>query len=333
MMEIAETDMSQALQWAAQSFAVDRVTAEVADALASVSVEAILLKGPTIATWLYAEEGPRLYADTDLLIRHRDWEGAENVLRERGFLNSSPLALHPRMSTAATTWGRRSDEAEVDLHSTLFGLEAPPETVWAALREDAREEVVGGTRVLTLSHPARLLHIALHAVQHSGEDEEAPMVTLERRPMKDLERAIATVPQETWQQARELAARLQGQAAFAAGLCLLPAGRRLAQDLGVETEASVEMTLRLENVPMSEGFAELAAVTGIAAKLRLLARELFPNVAFMRWWRPLARRGRLGLALAYAWRLVWLATHAVPGYVAWRRARRQTGEQPKRHDP
>jgi Uncharacterised nucleotidyltransferase len=332
MMEFAETDMSQALQWAAQSFAVDRVTAEVTDALASASVEAILLKGPTIATWLYAEKGPRLYADTDLLIQRRDWGSAEGVLRERGFLNSSPLALHPRMSTAATTWGRRSDEAEVDLHSTLFGLEASPEAVWSALREDAREEVVGGRPVLALSHPGRLLHIALHAVQHSGEDEKSPMVTLERRPMKDLERAIATVPLETWQRARDLAVRLGGLAAFAAGLCLVPAGKRLAQELGVEAEASVEMTLRLENVPMSEGFAELAAETGIGAKLRLLARELFPNAAFMRWWRPLARRGRLGLALAYAWRLAWLATHAVPGYLAWRRARRHAEERPNRHE-
>jgi hypothetical protein len=332
MMEFLDTDMSQALEWAAQSFEVDRVTAEVTGVLAAASIESILLKGPTIATWLYASEGPRLYADTDLLIERRDWRRAGEVMRQSGFLNSSPLALHPRMDTAASTWGRRADDAEVDLHSTLFGLEAVPEAVWAALHEGARKEVVGGSPVLTLSHPARLLHIALHAVQHSGEDEEAPMVTLERRPMKDLERAIATIPASIWEEARDLARRLDGAVAFAAGLRLLPAGAELADELGVEAGESVKMTLRLENVPMSEGFAELAAARGLLGKLRLLARELFPNAAFMRWWTPLAQRGRLGLAAAYAWRFGWLATHAVPGYLAWRRAKKQTTENDRR-DP
>src|SRR5262249_2849525 len=158
---------------------VDRVTAEVTGVLEAASIESVVLKGPTIATWLYANEGPRLYADTDLLIQRRDWSRARQIMVDLRFQDNLALAAHPRMDTAESPWMRMSDEAEVDLHSTLFGLEASPEAVWEALREGSVIERVGGARVLAPAHAARLLHIALHAVQHSGEDEEAPMVTLE----------------------------------------------------------------------------------------------------------------------------------------------------------
>ena len=41
----------------------------------------------------------------------------------------------------------------------------------------------------------------------------------------------------------------------------------------------------------------------------------------MRWWSPLARRGRLGLALAYPWRIAYLLRQTGPGIRAWRKAR------------
>ena len=74
------------LGWAISNFQVDRVTAEVTRALAARSIESILLKGPTIATWLYsASDRPRLYGDSDLLIRHCDWEPAQIAMRNLGF--------------------------------------------------------------------------------------------------------------------------------------------------------------------------------------------------------------------------------------------------------
>ena len=109
-----------------------------------------------------------------------------------------------------------------------------------------------------------------------------------------------------------------------AGLALTPEGRQLARKVGLPEESSVETTLRLQNVPLAEGFAELAEVPGPRAKAALILREAFPNREFMRWWSSLARRGRLGLALAYLWRPIYLATRAVPGFLAWRRARRDT---------
>ncbi len=162
------------------------------------------------------------------------------------------------------------------------------------------------------SFPARTLHVALHAVQHGGEAQP--------KPMADLERALARVPEETWREAWELARRLDAADAFAAGLRLTPAGRRLSAAIGAADPGSGGARLRIEGVPLAEGFGELAAAAGPRAKLALLARELFPSPAFMRWWTPLARRGPLGLAAAYPWRLAWLCSRAIPGYLAWRRA-------------
>ncbi len=56
-----------------------------------------------------------------------------------------------------------------------------------------------------------------------------------------------------------------------------------------------------------------------------MAGELFPRPEFMRWWSPLARRGRLGLVLSYPRRWLWLALQAPRGLWAVRRARAKRG--------
>jgi hypothetical protein len=297
------------------SLGVDRVTAEVTSALDAALVPSILLKGAAIATWLYAGGEPRLYGDTDLLLREEDWDRAMKVLAGLGFQDDLAPLAHPRMeSGAGHPWSRPSDGAAVDLHRTLFGIGADPEAVWAAFSETAVREPIGGREVSMPSHPARLLHIALHAVQHGGDAHPKPMV--------DLERAIAKAPEETWMEALRLAERLEAGETFAVGLRLLPRGRELAGAIGAGRGGSTSATLRVEGVPLAEGFQELAAAPGTRERLALLARELFPNAAFMRWWSPLARRGPIGLAIAYAWRIVWLSYRAIPGYRAWRRAAR-----------
>jgi Uncharacterised nucleotidyltransferase len=299
---------------AAHGFAVDRVTAEVMRSLGAAGIRSVLLKGPALTGWLYAGDEARLYGDTDLLLRGGDWERAQELLAGLGFEDDLGPLAHPRMeSEEGYPWWRPRDEAAVDLHLTLFGIGAAPGAVWAAFSRDAVVARVGGAEVLMPSHPARLLHVALHAVQHGAEASPKAMV--------DLERGLELAPAATWERAHELALELDAAPAFAAGLGLTAAGRRLATALGVEAGGSQAARLRIAKVPLAEGFAELAAAPGARGKLALLRRELFPTPAFMRWWTPLARRGRLGLALAYPWRWAWLAARAVPGYRAWRRER------------
>lgn len=311
------TAAADPLSLAAFGFAVDLVTAEVTAALAEAGIPSVLLKGPAITGWLYAGEESRLYGDTDLLVRGGDWGRAMRVLATLGFTDDLAALGHPRMeSGSGYPWSRAADGAAVDLHRTLFGIGATPEAVWDAFSAGAVRRPVGGVEVAMPAHSARLLHVALHAVQHGGE--ALP------KPMADLRRAIARVPEPTWREAGELAVRLEAEATFAAGLRLTAAGRRLAEAIGVCGEDSAGSLLRMAGVPTAEGFLELSEARGPRRKLALLRRELFPAPAFLRWWTPLARRGPLGLGAAYLWRLLWLGGRAGPGFLAWRRAVRRS---------
>jgi hypothetical protein len=290
------------------------------------SIESVLLKGPGIATWLYAGDRGRPYSDTDLLLRKQDWDDAIALLREMGFREGLDQLAHPRMESGSGYPLRRmSDQADVDLHYTLFGIDAGPDEVWKAFAESAVREPVGGMEVLVPSHAARLLHVVLHAVQDGGEQGS--------KPMTDLEQALSRATEPEWREAFELASRLRAAPTFAAGLRLTPDGCTLAKIIGAESASSVTATLRLKRVPMAEGFQELAETSTWRSKLALARRELFPSPAFMRWWSPLARRGTAGLALAYSWRPVWLAVRAVPGYLAWKRAVRRTPNPGPRPHP
>jgi hypothetical protein len=302
---------------ALRSFAVDRVTAEVTAALSACSIDSILLKGPTIATWLYAHGQPRLYSDTDLLIRQTDWERARSVVQATGFRDALGPLAHPRMeSGAGHSWKRERDGAEIDLHITLFGLGADPDRVWSTFSERTEVLAVGGRPTVAMGKPARLLHISLHAIQHGGERQVKPMV--------DLQRALTVASPGDWARAARLARSLDGLETFGAGLSLLPEGRRVVEELRIPCE-SLGVILRLDATPMAEGFEEVARTGNWRGRLRLMAREAVPSREFMRWWTPLARRGRAALVLSYVWRNVWLLSHAVPGFVSWRRARARAG--------
>ena len=59
--------LSSAVRTAALAVRVDRVTAEVVTAMREAGIRS-LLKGPSIATWLYGDGGARPYDDSDLLV-------------------------------------------------------------------------------------------------------------------------------------------------------------------------------------------------------------------------------------------------------------------------
>jgi hypothetical protein len=300
------------LLWAASSFRIDSLTALVTGELEASGVRSVLLKGPAIAEWLYPGRGVRVYGDTDLLISPDDWERAIGVLQRLGFEDDLEALGHPRMeSITSYPWKRGEDD--VDLHTTLWGIAAPPSEVWRLLSASTSRMRVGGRQVDVLSPGPRALHIALHAAQHGHAA---------RKPMVDLEMALSQLPDDVWAEAADVARRLDATAAFVTALELTAEGSALAGRLGVEGDRSVNALLRQSQVPLAEGFHELATTPGLGAKAALVRRELLPTPEFMRWWSPLAKRGPLGLAVAYVWRVVWFVLRAPRGLFAWRKARR-----------
>ena len=141
----------------------------------------------------------------------------------------------------------------------------------------------------------------------------------------DLGHALERAERAVWEEATRLAHSAGALTTFAAGLRLLPDGEAVAHDLGLPSDVPVEAALRRHGgaPPFAVGMEWLATAPGLRGKLRVIGRKVFPPPAFMRAWKPLARRGPLGLAAAYLWRPFWVAWWAIPAFRAWHRGRRE----------
>ena len=220
---------------------VDAASAEAVVALDAAGVEVVLLKGPAIAQWLYADGEPRWYNDCDLLLRETDVEAAGAVLTALGYGRRPSPPDDPALlaDVHSVMWIRTHDTVGVELHWTLVGLEAPPRSVWEVLSLGTRSITVSGVEMRSLSECGRALHLALHLAQHG--------ITC-RQPAEDLRRGVAQLRFDIWAGARELSARLSGDSAFAAGLRADPGGVELAARLQLPP-ATTYWTLRAQGAP------------------------------------------------------------------------------------
>jgi len=297
---------------AAGRLRVDYAAAEAIRALDAAGVQSIVLKGPSVARWLYVPEDARLYVDCDLLVAPDKFEAAVGVLVRLGF---EPELDETEMPTwwrehALTTF-RKEDGVMIDLHRSLQGVHVPDEQLWATLSEATDTLTVGDFSARALTEPGRVMHVALHAAQHGGT----------QRDLDVLGRALDQLDEGTWRAAAELAAALDATAGLERGLRFLPAGARLADRLGLHGAPAIEVELRAEGAAEALTVARFLATRGLLARLALLRHKLAPPPTFMRKWSPLARRGRLGLAIAYLWRPIWIVTRTPRALQAWSRAR------------
>ncbi|MHB8059695.1 MAG: nucleotidyltransferase family protein [Gaiellaceae bacterium] len=300
---------------AAQSLAVDVATAQVVAALRGREIPSLVLRGPAIARRLYDQGEFRRYVDLDLLVPPADWERAGEILVELGFHSAvaeTDLPRHRRPH--ASDWIRESDRIPIDLHRTIGGVQVADEEVWSALAEDGPTEIVGGEQVVFARPAALALIVALHAAQHGAR---------KAKPLDDLERALLRLDAATWNEAAALARRLGAVATFSAGLRLLPAGAEPADRLELPRALPALVTLRASAAPkLAIGFEWLSRTPGLRAKIGLIMLALAPPPGALRAWRPLAKRGRLGLLGAYLSHPFWLARFALPSLRAYRRARK-----------
>ena len=308
---VVAEDGSPDLQAIARSLFADKIAAEVNSALGEAGIRCILLKGPAIADLLGTPERP--YVDCDLLVPEDRFEAAEDVVSELGFSLVPMDVFKHDWVRHAHTWVR-TDGAEVDLHRRLIGAGVEPGRLWEVLSRETVPMAVGGSEVKVLNPPARALVLALHAAKDG---------TRVGRPIKDLVRAIDRLGSEIWEGAAGVAERLGASAALGAGLGLIPEGRELRDRLGLPRNIPTEILLRTAGAPpLALGVDHFVKQRSLTKRLALAYGKTFPPRAFMRAWSPLARRGKTGLALAYAWRPMWLLGHIGPAVAAWFRAQR-----------
>jgi hypothetical protein len=294
---------------------IDWATAEVLREFESAGIRSLLLKGASIARWLYQSGVPRPYGDCDLLVRPGDLERSQRVLSDLGFEPTHDETEMPDWwREHAVEWLRQEDAVAVDLHHTLSGVGVDDQTLWRTLSARTEPVDVAGFAARALTIPGRAFHLALHAAQHGKE--WGPV-------LEEVELAVSREGVTTWKAAAELAESLDATPAFAAGLRLVPSGWSLAGELGLPMDQPVAVALRAGTPPpVALGFDQLARAKGLRARVAILRHKLFPPPTFMRKWSPRAREGRLGLVLAYFWRPIWLLRKAPEGFSAWRKARR-----------
>ena len=300
----------------ARNLKVDAVTVEVIAAFEAAGVDSILLKGPTFARWLYAGD-VRDYHDSDILIPPDRLDVAEAELHRLGF-ELPPIYEEGGRPPTDHAWVRLSDKVRVDLHWGLTGARCASSQLWDVLSRCKETLQLGGGEVQGLSEPARAMHVALHAAQHGSGFS---------KPADDLAKALEIVPLTTWLEAAEVARSIDAEEAFGAGLRLHPRGQAVAADLSLPGVRTTETWLR------SSGASDLAvslewflSKPGWRGKVAYILRNLFPSSSFMRDWSALARRGQLGLGLAYVWRPLSLLGRLPRALAELRRARGRKGK-------
>jgi hypothetical protein len=297
---------------AARRLRIDYAAAAAIQALDAAGIPTILLKGASVARWLYEPEDARAYGDCDLLVPPGEFAAALQTLTTLGFAPELEEAEMPswwREHGLATI--RQTDGTAIDVHRSLPGVQVTDAQLWAVLSARTDAMPVGDSMANVLTEPGRALHAALHVAQHRGS----------ARDLDVLGRAIDRMDNEGWRVAAELASALEATAAFRRGLGFLPAGEELAERLELDGGLEIEVELRAAGVPEALTVARVFDADGFALRLSLVRHKLMPPPTFMRKWSPLARRGRLGLAAAYAWRPIWVATRFPRAFGAWARAR------------
>ena len=313
----AEEIVGEPLLVAAASLVVERAAADAVVMLRGAGIRAILLKGPPQQEWLAAADPPRSSVDVDLFVDPAQAHAAGQALFDLGY--RAVPEVTPGVGHHAVVW-TAPGHVPVEVHDRLWGTRGDE---WEVLNRETEKVMVAGTSVEVPNEAARCLVVALHAAHH-GVGKVATLY--------DLERAVAIADRSSWERAANLARAVGGEAAFTAGLGLVPAGERLRVDLGLD-EPALSNGLALDIATPTAGAAGyywFSRQNGLRARARFVLRKLVPPAAFMRFKHPYARRGRVQLFAVYLYRPFWLARWAIPGILEWRRIRSttRTGEHP-----
>ncbi|MDQ3987254.1 MAG: nucleotidyltransferase family protein [Actinomycetota bacterium] len=304
---------SPRLQSAGHILRLEVAIEEVIAALTQARIPTILLKGPSIARWLYESRADRPYGDGDILVAPHDHPKGETVLESLGFETERYTSIPGDRKPEASEW-RRDDGIWMDLHFTIPGVRVSPDIAWSVLSTHVEKMDLRGHQVNVLSIPARTLHLVLHAAHHGAETSQ---------PLRDLTKALEEVSGETWRQAHELAQQLDATEAFSAGLGLVPEGEELRARFGLLPPTDVDVALKSVSASAAAlNLQTFATISGLRAKLRFVLGKLFPPPSFLRNRSALARRGRTGLILAYLSRPLVVFGRLGPGLMAWLRIRR-----------
>ena len=304
---------TERLRDAAISLANDHVTWALLTGLREMGLRAILLKGASLRRLLYDPSEVRVSTDIDLLVDETSLGDVEAALPGLGF-RFIGVTVADASRRRRRAWVHEQTRVPLELHTSITGIGATPDVVWAMLSRETEVGSIGPGSVEVLNRAATALHIVLNVAHHGRAN---------LKTMEDLQRALDRVSLQTWKPAAELGRRVDALPAFAAGLRLDPRGYVMLGELGVDVPLTPQVALRAETAPpLAQGLGWLAELPTRRARVRFVVRSVFPPRDFMRVWAPSARRGGVWLAAAYCWRPFWMTMRLPRAIRAWRLARR-----------
>ena len=281
---------------AACALYVDQVTGEVVAAMRQAGIPAILLKGPSIARWLYPAGG-RMYRDTDLLVPPSRFADAGSVLRSLEFTDLldgfDPFERRPQAveRSFVRSAGARPG-GKVDLHRNLPQLPTPDVLLWETFAAASETTLVGGVEVRVLNRTAVALHVVLHAVQHAfGAHTD-----------EDLRRAIDVLPLDGWREVARLAERLGVAEVLGLGLRRHASGVEVADLLALPQLDPAGSAYHATGPWAPRGgpsLARLRSAPTLRDKAGIVRWALVPSPAKVRYLARTAPAARRSLALDY----------------------------------
>ena len=240
------------------------------DSFDRAGVHAIMLKGPSIARWLYTDGTERPYFDCDLLVAPVEFDAAGRALRSLGY---EPMldrwGLPAWWYGHAVPWTHPGGRVGVDLHRTLIGVGDRP-----------RRPLGGCSRRIRTRSSSPGASCPVSASPRGRCTSRFTPPSTARAPSR---RSISSGPwrigdDELWLGAAVVAAQLDATAAFVAGLRLAPAGARLATRLALPDVRSVTTELRASTPPpLALGFEQLARARTMRARAEIVWRNLAPE--------------------------------------------------------
>jgi Uncharacterised nucleotidyltransferase len=263
---VLETPLTVDRKWQmARTLQLDGVAIEIVRVFASADVPCLLLKGASVAKWLYPNEA-RPSIDVDIFVPRAQWSQAIQQIERVGFRRD-------RLGNTGGNWYRVKDRAWLDVHYTLLGLRVPPSHLWTTLWNERDTMELHGATIPILNERARLFHVVIHALQTGNAKAKAA---------DDLARAIKCVSFEHWQQAWALARTLQADHLFATALRLYAAGgTEIADRLGAPRRIPfLQCVHAIESVPGSVALAELIEGRW-QQRFALLKRWVWPESDYM----------------------------------------------------
>ncbi|NQU47965.1 MAG: nucleotidyltransferase family protein [Planctomycetes bacterium] len=144
---------------------------ELSQALQSKGIQSIIFKGPWLAFSAYPDPGARPMDDIDLGIQEKDYLVAVEILKELGYSPDVTLPADSSQAIRRAHYGTQIRFAArgrrpIELHFRMINM-GPPSAKEDWLWDNRVDMKIGATIIQVPGPEAMLLHLCLHANQHS----------------------------------------------------------------------------------------------------------------------------------------------------------------------